>query len=256
MSPIPDRVQKAEPGEVANCLLHLEVLQHADVNKFASDIVLPSSRLSTTLSTDSADKMSFGRPPTFSDFKVSPPERGSFPLDHDGECKDVMQAYMSCLKKNNNDNGACRQQSKAYLQCRMDKGLMDKDEMDNLGFKGVGDEQSKTHSEKTGDAAKSRSSDAYPSPTKSKSKSGYQGSKEMNENQISHDKKTGDAANSRSSDSYPTPMKGKAQPDYAGGSHGTGGEGVSNSPGYNASSQGVGGGSSNGGANLGGSRQV
>lgn len=32
-----------------------------------------------------AVSMSFGRPPTFSDFKVSPPERGSFPLDHEGK---------------------------------------------------------------------------------------------------------------------------------------------------------------------------
>ncbi|GAC74211.1 hypothetical protein PANT_10d00071 [Moesziomyces antarcticus T-34] len=31
--------------------------------------------------------MSFGRPPTFSDFKVSPPERGSFPLDHEGKLR-------------------------------------------------------------------------------------------------------------------------------------------------------------------------
>jgi hypothetical protein len=30
--------------------------------------------------------MSFGRPPTIGDtFKLTPPQRGSFPLDHDGE---------------------------------------------------------------------------------------------------------------------------------------------------------------------------
>ncbi|KAJ1022953.1 hypothetical protein NDA13_005002 [Ustilago tritici] len=81
--------------------------------------------------------MSFGRPPTFSDFKVSPPERGSFPLDHQGECKQVMQEYMNCIKYNGNDNGKCRHLSRAYLQCRMDKGLMDNDDMDNLGFKDV-----------------------------------------------------------------------------------------------------------------------
>lgn len=32
-------------------------------------------------------KMSFGRPPTYSTFSVTPPDRGSFPLDHDGKCK-------------------------------------------------------------------------------------------------------------------------------------------------------------------------
>ncbi|CDW97058.1 hypothetical protein [Sporisorium scitamineum] len=74
--------------------------------------------------------MSFGRPPTFSDFKVSPPERGSFPLDHEGECKSVMQEYMNCIKYNRNDNGKCRHLSRAYLQ-----GLMEQDNMDNLGFK-------------------------------------------------------------------------------------------------------------------------
>ncbi|KAF6767078.1 hypothetical protein PSEUBRA_002374 [Kalmanozyma brasiliensis GHG001] len=78
--------------------------------------------------------MSFGRPPTFSDFKVSPPERGSFPLDHEGECKSVMQEYMNCIKYNGNDNGKCRHLSRAYLQCRMDKGLMEQDDMGNLGF--------------------------------------------------------------------------------------------------------------------------
>lgn len=133
---------------------------------------------------------------------------------------------------------------------------MDKDEMDNLGFKGVSDEQTKSHADKTGDAARTRSSDAYPTPTSSKQKSGHKGSKEMNESQISHADKTQNASKSRSSDAYPTPMSGKAQPDYAGGSHGVGGEGVSNSPGYAASSHGVGGGSGNGGANAGGSRQV
>ncbi|EPQ30984.1 uncharacterized protein PFL1_01173 [Pseudozyma flocculosa PF-1] len=78
--------------------------------------------------------MSFGRPPTFSNFSVLPPERGSFPLDHEGECKQVMVDYLRCMKDNRADNGKCRQLSKQYLQCRMDKGLMDKDDMKNLGF--------------------------------------------------------------------------------------------------------------------------
>jgi hypothetical protein len=28
---------------------------------------------------------------------------------------------MACLKANKNDNGACRLESKAYLECRMEK---------------------------------------------------------------------------------------------------------------------------------------
>ncbi|GET63990.1 metal ion transporter [Rhizophagus irregularis DAOM 181602=DAOM 197198] len=61
-------------------------------------------------------KMSFGRPPNISTFKPTPPEKGSFPLDHEG------------------NNGNCRHLSKTYLKCRMDKGLMTPEEMKNLGF--------------------------------------------------------------------------------------------------------------------------
>ncbi|KDN46280.1 hypothetical protein K437DRAFT_246597 [Tilletiaria anomala UBC 951] len=85
--------------------------------------------------------MSFGRPPGFSAFTVSPPDRGSFPLDHDGECKEAMKAYMSCMKANANHNGKCRVLSKQYLQCRMDHGLMEKDDMKNLGYQGDEDTQ-------------------------------------------------------------------------------------------------------------------
>lgn len=72
------------------------------------------------------------------------PQRGSFPLDHDGkypplplrlstlvclanntskgECKDVMTGYLACMKKVRgvNDN-ECRNMAKAYLSCRMDR---------------------------------------------------------------------------------------------------------------------------------------
>ncbi|CAO3676221.1 unnamed protein product [Rhizopus stolonifer] len=51
-----------------------------------------------------------------------------------GECKSYIKDYIKCLKENKNNNGLCRQFSKAYLQCRMDNGLMDKDDMNNLGF--------------------------------------------------------------------------------------------------------------------------
>lgn len=32
-----------------------------------------------------------------------------------------MREYLGCLKRNKNNNGVCRQYSKAYLQCRMDQ---------------------------------------------------------------------------------------------------------------------------------------
>ncbi|PKI82959.1 Cox19p [Malassezia vespertilionis] len=78
--------------------------------------------------------MSFGRPASFTNFQVLPPERGSFPLDHFGDCTTQMRAYMACLKENKNNNGACRHLSKAYLKCRMDNQLMEVESMENLGF--------------------------------------------------------------------------------------------------------------------------
>ncbi|KAI1325275.1 putative cytochrome c oxidase assembly protein Cox19 [Xylariaceae sp. FL0255] len=67
--------------------------------------------------------------------KPVPPERGSFPLDHDGECKHVMTRYLSCIKKVKGLNDEeCRQLAKAYLSCRMDRNLMARDEFKNLGF--------------------------------------------------------------------------------------------------------------------------
>jgi cytochrome c oxidase assembly protein subunit 19 len=50
-----------------------------------------------------------------------PPEKGSFPLDHDGECTAAMTEYLNCMKKARNDNSVCREQSKRYLECRMDR---------------------------------------------------------------------------------------------------------------------------------------
>jgi len=83
--------------------------------------------------------MSFGRPPTFQNFVVTPPERGSFPLDHDGECKQAMQVYLNCLKTNKSESKVCRPQSKAYLECRMSNGLMERDSWDNLGLGDIPD---------------------------------------------------------------------------------------------------------------------
>lgn len=41
-------------------------------------------RGSVGVGASSAESMSFGRPQSFSDFTSTPPDRGSFPLDHDG----------------------------------------------------------------------------------------------------------------------------------------------------------------------------
>lgn len=67
-------------------------------------------------------------------FVPVPPDKGSFPLDHEGRCKKFMIHYMSCLTKYNNDNSECRKEAKAYLECRMDNSLMKKENLATLGF--------------------------------------------------------------------------------------------------------------------------
>ncbi len=68
-------------------------------------------------------------------YKPTPPERGSFPLDHDAECKHFISSYLRCLKEQRGTNDAeCRMLAKSYLNCRMEKGLMAKDEWKNLGL--------------------------------------------------------------------------------------------------------------------------
>ncbi|KAJ5489372.1 Cytochrome c oxidase assembly protein COX19 [Penicillium diatomitis] len=74
--------------------------------------------------------MSFGAPGGGSvNYKPTPPERGSFPLDHEaaeytrtGECKHIISGYLKCIKLNRGTNDeACRKLAKQYLACRMDK---------------------------------------------------------------------------------------------------------------------------------------
>ncbi|KAL9715820.1 Cytochrome c oxidase assembly protein cox19 [Leucoagaricus gongylophorus] len=96
--------------------------------------------------------MSFGRPPSINiGLTPSPPDRGSFPLDHYGECKAVMTMYMECLKENSNNSTPCRALNRDYLDCRMQKGLMEWDDWRNLGLQNV---NSKMEMENTTDKAK------------------------------------------------------------------------------------------------------
>ena len=66
--------------------------------------------------------------------QVKAPERGIFPLDHDGECKSSMKDYLLCLNENKRDHFPCKALSRAYSQCRMDRNLMAKEDLDNLGL--------------------------------------------------------------------------------------------------------------------------
>lgn len=68
---------------------------------------------------------------------VRPPDKGSFPLDHEGHCKEFMIKYMRCLHVNSRENTKCRQESKEYLQCRMNNNLMKKEEFSKLGYKDI-----------------------------------------------------------------------------------------------------------------------
>lgn len=71
----------------------------------------------------------------YSSYSPTPPERGSFPLDHDHECSGIMTQYLNCLKLVQGNNAPnCRLLAKQYLGCRMDNELMDKDEWKNLGL--------------------------------------------------------------------------------------------------------------------------
>ncbi|XP_065910583.1 cytochrome c oxidase assembly protein COX19-like isoform X2 [Dysidea avara] len=70
--------------------------------------------------------------------RPKPPDKGSFPLDHEGECKRYMVEYMQCLKQKKRDNHECREESRQYLQCRMDRGLMKVEDFSKLGFSGDG----------------------------------------------------------------------------------------------------------------------
>jgi len=74
--------------------------------------------------------------------KPTPPEKGSFPLDHLAECKPVMQEYMKCLKASSSQSFQCRALMKDYLSCRMDKALMQKEDLSQFGFKKEEEEES------------------------------------------------------------------------------------------------------------------
>ncbi|CAI9089640.1 OLC1v1024251C1 [Oldenlandia corymbosa var. corymbosa] len=63
-----------------------------------------------------------------------PPEKGVFPLDHMHLCDLEKKEYLNCLKSSGHKSEKCRHLSKMYLQCRMEKNLMAKQDMSELGF--------------------------------------------------------------------------------------------------------------------------
>lgn len=65
---------------------------------------------------------------------VRPPQRGIFPLDHYGDCRAPMQAYLDCLQAHDDAHHKCQNLSKAYLECRMEHQLMAREDLQNLGY--------------------------------------------------------------------------------------------------------------------------
>ncbi|KAG8656408.1 cytochrome c oxidase assembly protein COX19 [Manihot esculenta] len=63
-----------------------------------------------------------------------PPEKGVFPLDHMHECDLEKKDYINCLKSSGHQSEKCRHFSKKYLECRMEKNLMARQDMSELGF--------------------------------------------------------------------------------------------------------------------------
>lgn len=66
--------------------------------------------------------------------KPVPPDKGSFPLDHKGQCKECMKTFISCLETNKLEHHKCKQLSKQYLECRMNKNLMQHEDLNDYGF--------------------------------------------------------------------------------------------------------------------------
>ena len=70
---------------------------------------------------------------------VRPPQRGIFPLDHDSECKPFIEKYLECLNDSNDMHHKCKQLSKDYLQCRMDRKLMSEENLDDVSAVEIAD---------------------------------------------------------------------------------------------------------------------
>ena len=85
------------------------------------------------LASDKGHKKQIMPPPTHV-YQPMAPKLGSFPLDHFRECKPEVAAYYKCLEAEKMMPALCRDETRTYIQCRMDKGLMDKQDIDAFGI--------------------------------------------------------------------------------------------------------------------------
>lgn len=80
-------------------------------------------------------------------------------MDHDGECKDQMLAYLKCMSFTENKNAPnCRVLAKGYLKCRMDNELMEKSDWDTLGLVNLPGDRTTSNSEIVDRGTKKRGS--------------------------------------------------------------------------------------------------
>lgn len=70
-----------------------------------------------------------------------PPLNGAFPLDHDGECKPQVLAYLQCLREaavqvspRSLESAICAPLAKAYFECRLRSGLISETDWQILGL--------------------------------------------------------------------------------------------------------------------------
>ncbi|UKJ88279.2 hypothetical protein MACJ_000723 [Theileria orientalis] len=77
--------------------------------------------------------------------KPTPPDRGSFPLDHEGLCKHSSEKYLDCIKSFNGNSTNCRSLASAYLKCRIENGLLHDEPLTNLGFRDTEIEHDSSH---------------------------------------------------------------------------------------------------------------
>lgn len=58
-----------------------------------------------------------------------------------GECKSFKEKFMKCLHDKNYENALCRNESKEYLMCRMQRQLMAPEPLEKLGFRDIMEEK-------------------------------------------------------------------------------------------------------------------
>ena len=79
-------------------------------------------------------RMSFNARKGGKNAQAKPPEKGSFPLDHGGQCAASASEFMACLKAHGQRHAPCKALAKQYFECRMDRGLMAKEDLATMGI--------------------------------------------------------------------------------------------------------------------------